>query len=83
MDFLQYIVKEELILIPVLWILGTILKQTPKIPDWFIPYVLIGSSVLGRLFLIGFNVNAVIQGVLVGGASVGLHQIAKQTGKKY
>ncbi len=32
MDFLEYIVEEALILIPVLLILGKIIKKTPNVP---------------------------------------------------
>ncbi|RNA70309.1 phage holin family protein [Alteribacter keqinensis] len=79
MDFLQFIVDEALILIPVLMIIGKIIKQTPRVPDWLIPYLLLGLGIVFTTYLIGFSMQAVIQGVLVTGAAVFGHQLIKQT----
>lgn len=74
----EYIVEQALIVIPVLLILGTIIKGTPNIKDWLIPYVLLVLGVVFTVFLIGLNVDAVIQGVLVSGAAVFGHQLYAQ-----
>lgn len=79
MDFIiDYIVDQALIVIPVLLILGKIFKETPNIKDWLIPYVLLILGVCFATFLMGFNVDAVIQGVLVSGAAVFGHQLFVQ-----
>ena len=79
MEFIEYIITEALIIIPVLWILGTFLKKTPKVQDWVIPWVLMLIGILLALGLLGVSVDAAVQGVLVSGASVLGHQLLKQT----
>ena len=79
MEILEYIINEALIIIPVLWILGSFLKRTPKVQDWIIPWVLLAVGILAALGIIGPTVDAAIQGVLVAGAAVLGHQLLKQT----
>ena len=75
---MEFISKEALVLIPVLWIIGTFLKLMPKMPDWFIPFILLVVGEVGAILLIGANAQAYIQGVLVTGAAVLGHQLLKQ-----
>lgn len=82
MDILEYIIKEALILIPVLLILGVFLKRTPRIADWIIPWVLLVVGVVLALLLLGLTVQALIQGILVTGAAVLGYQLFKQTKNK-
>ncbi|MGN0561797.1 MAG: phage holin family protein [Candidatus Fimenecus sp.] len=82
MDFLQYITQNALILIPALNILGMILKGFEKIPDKFIPLILLVFGVAGTLALAGLSADAVVQGVLVTGAAVYGNQIVKQMKKE-
>lgn len=82
MDFLQYITQNALILIPALNILGMILKGFEKIPDKFIPLILLVFGVAGTLALAGLSADAVVQGVLVAGAAVYGNQIVKQMKKE-
>ncbi|MGN0520295.1 MAG: phage holin family protein [Candidatus Fimenecus sp.] len=82
MDILAYIVDRALILIPVLNILGMILKNTEKIPDKFIPLILLVFGMLGAVALSGFSADSVVQGVLVTGAAVYGNQIVKQLKKE-
>ncbi len=79
MDILKYIVEEALIVIPVLWVIGKLLKEIPKIQNWLIPWVLLVIGVLATMGIMGFTVESAIQGVLVAGASVFGHQLLKQT----
>lgn len=90
MDFTQYIKPELLLLMPVLWALGSFLKSTPNVRDWLIPYILMGVSI----FLTGLWVfsmegvtpigifTAITQGLLIAGTSVGANQLVKQAGKR-
>lgn len=79
MDLLnEYIVEQALIVIPVLLILGKIIKETPRMKDWLIPYLLLIVGVAITLAMLGFNVDAVIQGVLVSGAAVFGNELIKQ-----
>lgn len=82
MDLISYIVSEGLILIPVLYIIGLMIKQTPKIQDWFIPYILGALGILGAVSLMGLSAQSVIQGILIAGAAVYTNQTIKQTKSK-
>ena len=74
----KYLYEGTLILIPVLNVIGWILKNTQYIPDKYIPLILLPLGVLGSLGIMGFNVTAVLQGVLVTGTAVYSHQLVKQ-----
>ena len=74
----EYVVQQALIIIPVLLVIGKIIKETPTVKDWLIPYMLLAFGVVFAVALMGFNVDAVIQGVLVSGAAVFGNQLFKQ-----
>lgn len=82
MEFIEYIIQEALIIIPVLWIIGALLKRTPRVLDWIIPWALMLIGILLALGLLGMSVEAAIQGVLVTGTAVFGHQLVKQTKNK-
>ncbi|WP_459477339.1 phage holin family protein [Clostridium saccharoperbutylacetonicum] len=82
MDIAQYIAQNALILIPVLYIIGMIIKNTEQINDKYIPVILLIIGILGAIGIMGVNANSVIQGVLVTGATVYTNQLIKQTSKK-
>ncbi|SFD42125.1 phage holin family protein [Clostridium uliginosum] len=82
MDFLNYITNNALILIPALYIIGLIIKNTEKISDKYIPLVLLVIGIVGAMLLMGFNANAAIQGVLVTGVTVYTNQLLKQSKKQ-
>ena len=81
MDFAQYITQNALVLIPVLYIIGMIVKNTEKIDDKYIPVVLLVAGIAGAVGIMGINANAVVQGVLVTGATVYTNQLIKQNTK--
>ena len=70
-----------LILIPVLYVLGAILKGTEKVEDKYIPVVLLPVGIVLAMLIVGFNVNGFIQGILVTGATVYANQLIKQVNK--
>jgi hypothetical protein len=82
MEFVKFITENALILVPVLYVLGMILKGTEKFQDKFIPVILLPIGVIASVALIGFTVQAVIQGVLVVGAAVYTNQLIKQKNKE-
>ena len=82
MEFKDFIVEQAIILIPVLYIVGLMLKNTVKIKDWTIPWILLVIGVVGSIALMGLNTNAIIQGVLVAGATVYTNQLFKQSTEK-
>lgn len=76
---MDYIVKDSYILIPVLYVIGMIIKKTPLIPDWLIPWILLILGVAGGFFLGGMTFKGILQGILVAGVTVFANQLYKQT----
>lgn len=81
MEFMNYILDEGIILIPVLYILGLILKGLPKIKDNYIPIILLFFGELFSLAYLGLSVDSAIQGVLITGVTVYGNQVYKQLSK--
>lgn len=81
MEFINYITENALILIPVIYIIGMILKGTERIKDKYIPVILLPIGVVLSMALMGIGINAIIQGILVVGVSVYTNQLIKQINK--
>lgn len=75
----QYLMDEALVIIPALWFIGALLKNTPVVKDWLIPWILVGVGVGSCLLILGVSPESAIQGVLVASAAVTGHQLVKQT----
>lgn len=82
MDFAQYISQNALILIPILYVLGMLIKKTEKIDNKYIPIILLVAGIVGTIGIMGISVNSVVQGILVTGATVYTDQLIKQSTKK-
>ena len=96
MDPIMEYVKPELMIVAVaLYILGMFLKQTTMVLDKYIPVILgIVGIVLCAVWVFATTsvsspqdialaiFTAVIQGILVAGASTYVNQIVKQSGKE-
>lgn len=80
-NIVNYITENALILIPVLYVVGAILKGTEKIEDKYIPVILLPIGIVLAMLVAGFNVNGFIQGILVTGATVYANQLVKQINK--
>ena len=94
MDFTQYIKPELLVLIPVLYLIGLGLKKS-QYPDKWIPLTLGAVGIfLSLIWVLGRSLpasctsdvltaafTAIVQGVLLAGASVFSSQIVKQSSK--
>lgn len=78
MELLTYILEKGLVLIPVLNTLGALIKGIERIPDKYIPLILLVFGVLGAFGLMGFSADAAVQGVLITGAAVYGNQLVKQ-----
>ena len=75
----NYIVEDGLILIPVLYIIGEIIKQTLIIKDKWIPLILLFFGVLFSVLLLNDPmINNIIQGILITGVTVFFDQVKKQ-----
>lgn len=89
-DIITFIKPEALVLVPFLLILGKMVKTTPKVQDWMIPWilgtvgmvcaVLIVCLPMGRFTPEGI-LQGIIQGMLAAGTSVYIHQLKIQTKK--
>ena len=77
-DFTMYLIEESLVLIPVLLILGKMLKMS-ILQDKYIPLVLLVIGIGFAIAIHGGSVDSIIQGILVTGAAVFTHQLVKQT----
>ncbi|WP_040209903.1 phage holin family protein [Clostridium polynesiense] len=81
MEITSYIIEKALILVPVLIIIGQVIKNL-EIKDKYIPLILMLFGILGALAIMGMNAEAVIQGILVAGAAVFGNQLYKQLKKE-
>lgn len=78
---MEYIIENCLVLIPVLYVIGAILKGIEVIKDKYIPLILLPIGIVLAIAIQGLNVNAVIQGILVVGVTVYGNQLFKQISK--
>lgn len=62
----------------VLFVIGLFLKQTPKIKNWWIPYILSVIGIIVCVIILGPSVNAFLQGIIATGIAVYVHQLGKQ-----
>ena len=82
MEIINFIIEEGLIMIPVLYIIGEIIKFTGVLNNKWIPLTLLVFSVLFTpLLLGGFTPDNIVQAVLVTGVTVLGDQLIKQSGK--
>ena len=81
MEFLNYISDNALVLIPVIYIVGMFLKGLEGVSDKYIPFVLMFVSIAFSVAMLGLNVDSIIQGILISGATVLSNQLIKQSKK--
>jgi len=87
---LEYIKPELMVLVFVLWYIGTLLKKSQKIEDWLIPFVLMAASVIMALSWVlitsGLTPMAVwigvMQGVVIAAVEGQAYQFMKQLKEK-
>ena len=77
----EFVIDQALIIIPVLYVIGTIIKGTEKINDKYIPLILLPISIIFCFFVVGFNVQGAIQGILACGTAVYVNQLLVQAKK--
>ena len=74
----KYINTNMHVLVPALWILGYVFKTLESVKDTYIPMLLIYFGIFMASGIQGFNMNTIIQGILVAGAAILIHQGYKQ-----
>lgn len=82
MDLIKFIPEQLLILVAALYVVGIFLKNSPKVSDWSIPWVLLIVGIVGAIGLEGVSVLAVIEGVICVGVAVLTNQLIKQTSER-
>lgn len=89
MSFAEYIKPELLILVPVLFVLGCIIKDSDAVQDKYIPAILgVVGIALSTLYVLGSTdisatsiFTALTQGILVAGAAVYTNEFITQLRK--
>jgi len=82
MDILNYVVQEGLVMIPVLFIIGEIVKGTELLGNKWIPLVVLVVSIgFTPLVLGAYDATNVVQAVLVAGVTVFGNELIKQSSK--
>lgn len=82
MDILNYVVQEGLVMIPVLYIIGEIVKGTEFLSGKWIPLMLLVISICFTPLLLGaYTADNIVQAILVAGATVFGHELIKQSSK--
>lgn len=87
---INYVKPELLVIVPILWYIGTKIKASRKVEDWAIPFMLMGMSVVFALSWIivteGFNSMAIwvgtMQGLAISVLEGQLYQYYKQIAHK-
>lgn len=78
-DISKFLVEDAYIIVPVLWFLGWSIKKTKIFTDNYIPWILMAIGVTLTGFLLGFNTQSFMQGILTAAVAVFGHQLYKQT----
>lgn len=79
-QIVNFLIEDAKIIVAALWVIGYLLKGTPKVKSWLIPWVLLVISVvLTSVSLGGFTADNLIQAIIVAGVAIGGHQLYKQT----
>lgn len=78
LDLTTFLSNNIYIVSAVLFVIGLFLKQTPKIQNWWIPYILSVISIIICIIILGPSINAILQGFIATGVAVYVHQLGKQ-----
>ncbi|MNI54485.1 hypothetical protein D3C73_1093830 [compost metagenome] len=70
-----------IIVVAVCWVVGLFLKQTPRVPNWTIVYIVSLVAMVFTVALLGFTPQAFLQGILCGAVAVYGHQLIQQARK--
>ena len=82
MNVLDYVVQEGLVMIPVLFIIGEIVKGTELLSNKWIPLVILVISIgFTPLVLGAYTTDNIVQAVLVAGVTVFGNELMKQSSK--
>ncbi len=77
MQTIDFIKEEGFIIIPILYTIGMIIKGIEKIPDKYIPLILLAFGCCFSMILLGISVSSFFQGILLTGTAVYGNQFFK------
>ncbi|MEK5414510.1 MULTISPECIES: phage holin family protein [Paenibacillus] len=78
---MEFINPELMAVVVACWIIGYVLKKTPKVPDWSIVYIVTLMAIVFAVLMLGFVITSFIQGILCGAVAVYGNQLVKQSRK--
>lgn len=82
MDLVNFLVENALVIVPVLWVIGRVIKGSKTVSDKYIPLILLALGPAFAVATLGINVEAIMQGIIAAGVAVYGHQLLKQNSKK-
>lgn len=74
---IQLIDPKLFIVVATCWVLGYILKQTPRVPNWSIVFLVTTFAIVFTIWMLGNSPEVILQGILCGAVAVYGHQIFK------
>lgn len=78
-----FLVEKAAIVVVVLLIIGALLKKTPVIQDWAIPWILAAVGIVAAWGVLGeISVATTLQGIIAAAVATWTHQLWKQTTDK-
>lgn len=78
MNISDYLFEQGLAIVPLLNIIGKIIKETKFVSDRYIPVILLVIGIACAFELMGVSADSAIQGVLLTGTAVFGNQLVKQ-----
>lgn len=82
MNLMEFVIAEFIILVPVLYVLGVILKISTVVKDKYIPILLTCLGILLSMLANGPSAESLVQGILVSGVAALGNQTVKQLKKE-
>ncbi|MCC0697753.1 MULTISPECIES: phage holin family protein [unclassified Clostridioides] len=77
-NLISFIPEQLLILVAALYVIGAGCKKYKQLDNKYIPVVLLALGVGFSIWMLGLNADAVLQGVICWGISIGINQTYKQ-----
>ena len=77
-NLISFIPEQLLILVAALSIIGKGCKKYKQLDNKYIPVVLLILGIAFSVWMLGLNADAVLQGVICWGISIGINQTYKQ-----
>ena len=81
LDLVQFISSELMIVSVCCYILGIFIKNTNKIKDYYIPFLLLFFAIVFCLLINGFNANSVLQAIICVSLATLTNNLDKQSKK--